>query len=39
MWVSEGGKRVDFTQTVKGGKMCLGGGVAILKPKGKQSKL
>ena len=34
MWVSEGGKRVDFIQQVKGGKVCLGGGVALLKPKG-----
>lgn len=34
MWVSEGGKRVDFTQQVKGGKVCLSGGVALLKPAG-----
>lgn len=32
MWVSEedGNTRVDFEQHVKGGKMSLGGGVAVL---------
>jgi peroxisomal enoyl-CoA hydratase 2 len=39
MWVSDdtksGGKRVDFVQKVKNtGKVCLGGGVAIIKKAG-----
>ncbi|ORY74739.1 HotDog domain-containing protein [Leucosporidium creatinivorum] len=39
MWVSEdaktGGKRVDFVQKIKGsGKVCLGGGVALIKKAG-----
>lgn len=42
MWVSEGGARVDFVQRVKAtGKVCLGGGVALLTAggNGKESKL
>jgi peroxisomal enoyl-CoA hydratase 2 len=43
MWVSDandGGKRVDFEQSVQGtGKVCLGGGVALLKKKSAGSKL
>lgn len=37
MWFTDSseGRRVDFTQTIKAsGKMCLGGGVALLKSKG-----
>lgn len=39
MWVSDdaksGGLRVDFVQKVKAsGKVCLGGGVAIIKKAG-----
>lgn len=39
MWVSTdsktGGQRVDFIQKIKGsGKVCLGGGVALIKKEG-----
>jgi len=44
IWVSktnsDGSKELTFTQTVEGtGKLCLGGGVALLKPAAKSSKL
>lgn len=42
MWISDeaGGKRVDFVQKIKAtGKVCLGGGVALIKPKSGGSKL
>jgi len=42
MWVSKdaktGGTRVDFQQQIKGGKVCLSGGVALFKNE-KESKL
>lgn len=43
IWVSateDGGKRIDFEQNVKEtGKICLGGGVALLKKKSGATKL